>query len=152
MRKFHDVSNNALDINMTCLYTICHHVYAISTVIYIFCFYGLHNCTWKEVINWQYHASVDIMSRHGPESDQCHFRFRSISMFKCQDPILIWSKHVVSNYVYIHYIYIHTHISTLHNVYIYIHTRGLWCVYNHISIYLSIYLSIYIYPLDHQQN
>ena len=119
----------------------------IYSYLHIF-FYGLHNCTWKEVINWQYHASVDIMSRHGPESDQCHFRFRSISMFKCQDPILIWSKHVVSNYVYIHYIYIHTHISTLHNVYIYIHTRGLWCVYNHISIYLS----IYIYPLDHQQN
>ena len=83
------------------------------------------------------------MSRHGPESDQCHFRFRSISMFKCQDPILIWSKHVVSNYVYIHYIYKHTHISTLHNVYIYIHTHGVYGVST--IIYLSIYLYIYIH-------
>ena len=131
-----------VDINMICLYTICHHVYAISTVVYIF--YGLHNYIHMKRSD---KLAVPCFNRYnvpawpGVRSMPFHFRFRSITMFKCQDSILIWSKHVVSNYVYI---YIYTHISTLHNVYIYIYTRGLWCVYYHIYIY--------IYPLYHQQN
>ena len=131
-----------VDINMICLYTICHHVYAISTVVYIF--YGLHNYIHMKRSD---KLAVPCFNRYnvpawpGVRSMPFHFRFRSITMFKCQDSILIWSKHVVSNYVYIyihilvHYImciYIYIHgvygVSTIISIYIYIHWHGSMCL------------------------